>query len=134
MLSGRYRSDKLLSNFHPTNSPNCQLSCDSPNTFGDVPHLLVHCSSLAHRRTVLFEYWDAIVSRNPACSLIVDQMKLAPPALFTQFLLDCSVIPEVISLVQIHGEDVLATLFKLTRTWCYSIHRERLKILKRWRC
>ena len=78
MLSGRYRSDKLLSHFHPTNSPKCQLSCDSPNSFGDLPHLLVHCSSLAHRRTVLFKYWDTIASTNPPCSLIVDKSHFNP--------------------------------------------------------
>ena len=133
MLSGRYRCDKLLSNFHPSNSPKCQLSCDSPDSFGDLPHLLIHCSSLATRRSVLYEYWDSIASKHPACSLIVTNMKLAPESILVQFILDCSVIPEVATLADLHGDVVLATLFRLTRTFCYSIHRERLKILNRWR-
>ena len=52
--------------------------------------------------------------------------------LFSQFLIDCSVIPEVISLTQLLGTDALYNLFKVTRTWCYSLHRDRLKILGRW--
>ena len=50
-----------------------------------------------------------------------------------QFLLDCSTLPEIIALVQIHGDKLLHQLFKVTRTWCYSIHRDRLKLLGRWR-
>ena len=37
-----------------------QLSCNSPNNMGDRPHLLVHCYTLAYRRSVLFSYWEAL--------------------------------------------------------------------------
>ena len=133
MLSGRYRSDSLLSNFHPSNSPKCQLACDSPDSLGDLPHLLLHCSSLAYRRTVLFDYWKSLAAKNPECSSLVNSMISAAAEIQIQFILDCSAIPEVASLALIHGDQPLALLYKMTRTFCYSIHRERLKLLNRWR-
>ena len=133
MLSGRYRSDALLSHFHTSNLPQCQLSCDSPDAVGDLTHLLVQCSTLASRRIILFEYWEHLAASNPVCLDLIEKMKVAPPLTLTQFLIDCSVMPEVLSLIDSHGEHVLPTLFKMTRTFCYSIHRERLKHLNRWR-
>ena len=49
-----------------------------------------------------------------------------------QFLLDCSVIPEVINCVQQHGSYILNDLFYVGRTWCFSIHCERMKRLCKW--
>ena len=133
LLSGRYRSDSLLSNFHPSNPATCQLSCDQPNAIGDVEHLLINCSALSSRRAVLFEYWEKISATSTTHTDIVDSIKNGPPDQLLQFLLDCSVIPKISKLVDIHGEDFLAPLFKMSRTFCYSIHRERLKILNKWR-
>ena len=128
MLSGRYRTDKLLSHFHPSNSPMCQLACQDPESPGDLQHLLIHCSALSHRRSVLFDYWDSVVSTNHTCSSVVSQMRNAPYVIFMQFVLDCTAIP----LVNQCDSESVDTLLKITRSYCYSIHRERLKILDRW--
>ena len=132
-LSGRYRTDKLLAHFHKSNSPTCQLSCDMPDAPGDLQHLLVQCSALSSRRDVLFEYWDVLASTNPVCTTLVKSIKQGSEEMFVQFLLDCTVVPEVSQLTEDSRADVLSTLFKMTRTYCYSIHRERLKLLNRWR-
>ena len=47
--------------------------------------------------------------------------------LFLQFLLDCSVIPQVNYLVQEYGKGVLEHFFE-----CSSLHQERLRILCKW--
>ena len=133
LLSGRYRCDSLLSHFHPSNSPTCQLSCDQPDAIGDVQHLLIKCSALSSRRSILFEYWENISSTSPILTDIVQKIRDGPPDQLLQFVLDCSVIPEISELADIHGEDFLAPLFKMSRTFCYSIHRERLKLLNKWR-
>ena len=133
LLSGRYRSDTLLAHFHPSNSRTCQLNCDKPDAIGDVHHFLINCSTLATRRSLLFEYWDTIASNYPVCSPIVNNIKLGPETQLLQFILDCSSIPEIIRLVQTHGEDLYSPLYKMSRTFCCSMHRERLKILNRWR-
>ena len=133
LLSGRYRTDKLLAHFHKSNSPTCQLSCNTPDALGDVQHLLVHCSALSSRRDVLFEYWDVLASTNPVCTTLVNSIKQGPEENFMQFLLDCTALPVVAQLAGEFGPEVLSTLFKMTHTYCYSIHRERLKLLNRWR-
>ena len=51
---------------------------------------------------------------------------------YCQFLLDCSVLPEVINAVQLHGQDILHHLFTISRMWCFALHRDRLKLLGRW--
>ena len=49
-----------------------------------------------------------------------------------QFLLDCSVLPEVIKSVQIHGDHILGDLFYLSRNWCFSLHKQRMENLGKW--
>ena len=46
------------------------------------------------------------------------------------FLLDPSVLPEIIALTQDHGNEILNTVFYLTRSYCFSIHKSRLKLLR----
>ena len=129
MLSGRYRTDKLLSHFQSSNPSICQLSCDSPDALGDLPHLLLYCSALASRRAVLFDYWDYLAEENEVYKYIINLMKSSPGDVFLQFILDCTNIPEIAALSDVHGEHILVFLFKITRTYCYSVHRERLKLL-----
>ena len=52
---------------------------------------------------------------------------------FTQFIVDCSTDTDVITLTQYLGDQVLYHAFAITRTWAYVLHRERLKLLGRWR-
>ena len=49
-----------------------------------------------------------------------------------QMLLDCSVIPEVIRSALSHGSSVYDDLFYVGRTWCFAVHRERMKRLHLW--
>ena len=49
-----------------------------------------------------------------------------------QFILDCSALPSVISATQQHGHVILHELFHLTRTWCFVMHRQRMRMLGRW--
>ena len=55
-----------------------------------------------------------------------------PPQEILHFILDPSSHPQTIHLCQVHGQEILKLLFNLTRTWCYSIHKQRLKLLKQW--
>jgi hypothetical protein len=34
--------------------------------------------------------------------------------------------------VQAHGPAILDDLFYLTRIWCFSVHRHRMKMFGRW--
>ena len=122
-LSGRYRTEQLSR--HWTNNPEGFCLCPSCEGLGlkdDLEHILLYCGSLSPTRfTINYAKTVPVLS-----DTILDLTKPTQP-LFFQFLLDCSVIRHVISLVQVLGEDVLHHLFKVSRTWCYSLHRERLK-------
>ena len=130
-LSRRFRTEKLLSRFSSGNSEFCQLHPET-KTVGDLPHLLVHCPALADRRRLLLEYWSSISTSNPICHELLVNMKTTDDN-FIQFVLDCSVLPQVISAAQENGRNIYNILFKATRTYCYSIYRSRLKLLNLWK-
>ena len=133
MVSGRYRTEKLCRHFSPASSGLCQLCSEmSDPVVEDLHHLLLHCPALEDRRQVLFEYWHESLSKNQACYDIVRSYTAMRDFNFVQLLLDCSVLPEVILAKQRHGDQVLHITFKLTRTWCYSLYRQILKLLGRW--
>ena len=131
LLSGRFRTEKLLSHLAAGNSQFCQLH-PGTQTVGDLNHFLADCPSLAFRRKLLFEYWDRISSANPVAYNIIQIMKTTNQQIFLQFVLDCSVMPEVILAAQQHGDVIYNILFKATRTFCYSLYRTKLKLLDQW--
>ena len=91
-------------------------------------NLLLICPAYASTRAGLVQKWKSV--QNPAVSVLANTALTRPPPYLMQFLLDATVLPDIIAQVQSAGEGILSTLFSLTRTWCYSIHRERLRILK----
>ena len=130
-LSGRFRTDTLLNHFCKENSKFCQLHPEDQQ-LGDLVHHLLLCPALAERRALIFDYWDSLTASSLPCRNIINTMKAAPVKTFMQFILDCSVLPEVIQARQLHGDIVLKILFKASRTYCYSMYRERLKRLDKW--
>ena len=50
-----------------------------------------------------------------------------------QLILDPSVLPKVISTKQVEGPHIYDEIFHFSRSWCYSIHKKRLKLLGRWK-
>ena len=133
-LSGRYRTEKLCRYWSANVSGHCLLAqCAALKQVEDEEHILLFCQSLATTRSRLSEFTMSYAKANPiVCEILLTLTNPNSP-LYLQFLIDCSVIPEVISLTQKHGKVILQHLFKVTRTWCYSLHRDRLKLLGRWR-
>ena len=128
MLSGRYRTFKLSSNWSESRdacclAPSCVLQSES------LEHILIHCPAYSTTRDGLVRKWRSV--QHPGTLELATRALSAPTTHFMQFLLDASVMPETLHMVKIHGEEVLKSLFSLTRSWCYSIHRERLNLIKR---
>ena len=129
MLSGCYRTDKLLRHFSDIDG-SCSL-CKDENIMGSIEHLLVHCSALTNTRINLI----ANLAKN---TNITEETKCLIKMHFNtsedqmQLILDPSVLPRVISLKQTDGHQVLNELFSFSRSWCYSIHKVRLKLLGSW--
>ena len=133
MLSGRYRCEALLKHWKSTSNGKCNLSrlCDSEE---DVQHILQHCTALEPTRRKLQAFTEAKLESFPSEIQNIIKTYCVPSSVqFCDFLLDCSVLPLVISSAQPLGDDVLHTLFNLAGTWVYSLHRERLKLLGIWK-
>ena len=110
MLSGRYRTEGLCS--HWSSNPNgyCRSS-SACNTFEDITHILQHCRALAGTRERLTTFTISYCEDKPDVKFLVDTFCSPQRRHFCQFLLDCSVLPEVINSVQLHGQDILHHLF-----------------------
>ena len=132
MLSGRYRTELLCSKWSSNSSGYCQApSCQGLNLPEDLHHILAMCGSLQPTRQRLVNFTSKFCQRYPAIRPIVQILCSPENPKFRQFLLECSVLP-VIQATQQQGPAVLQQLFRVTRTWCYCLHKTRLKILGRW--
>ena len=127
-LSGRYRSDRLLRHFDSKFDRNCSLCQDSD---GSIEHLLLLCPSLSDCRDQQFRMLDKNPDISDKAKELVYAASLKSTHEFTQILLDCSVVPDVIEVYQNSDDKILFDIFKFTRTWCYNVHRMRMKMLGR---
>ena len=132
-LSSQYPCAKLVRHWSKENPLGlcshgpCQenLEVESPE------HILLHCPSYSEIR--LQSFIKCFNVTDPIShSLITSLLKESTNHTKMQFLLDCSVIPDVIRAAQCYGEHIYNDLFYLSRTWCYVIHRARLKRLCKW--
>ena len=135
MLSGRYRTEKLCRYWSQNRKGICIINtCRDLEIPEDLHHILSACPAFDQIRVKLSNFTISKCATLPS-EVFKIVLKYTSPSnpLFVHFLLDCSQFPEVIRSVQKYGPVVLGTLFQITRTWCYSLHKERLKLLNRWR-
>ena len=122
------------SNWSSNTSGCCQTpSCRDLSLPEDLKHILAECDSLQSTRDSLMAFTRNISRSCPEIKPIVEKYCSLIHPDFIQFLLDCSVLPEVIQAQQQCGSQaILNPLFRITRTWCFCLHKARLKILGRW--
>ena len=75
-----------------------------------------------------------LVENSERCTLLLKQILIDSKddhELWVQFVLDCSVLPNIIAASQLEPT-VFSDLFGATRTYCYGLHRTRLQLLGRW--
>ena len=127
--SVRYRSESLARHWSQNQSGHC-LSETCKGEIEDTKHILLHCRSYNESKKHLYTLW--LNKRSPAVYELVLEAFSSTDDYLLQFLLDCSCLPQVILAVQKHGVTILEELFYLTRTWCFTIHRQRMRMLGRW--
>ena len=134
MLSGRFRTSWLSRYWSGNPSGSCSLpGCQANPTPGTLLHILRECEDLAPARQRVFSLWREYLVDKPYLFPLIQKYTLAStPDQYLQFILDCTVLPEVIALRQSVGRVVHDSLLYLTRTLCYSVHRARLKLLGKW--
>ena len=129
MLSGRYRTDRLARHWTRDN-PNgyCRLpGCHYEE--GSLDHILLHCPALSPARQNVIKMWSNFLVSRPVLLPILRKYTCESDTLFLQFLLDPSCLPLVISTAN-SQPDILKHCMYLTRTWCYTMHNARVKLMK----
>ena len=94
-------------------------------------HVLLYCPAYTATRHNMLSLCLQL-QHGVSHSLMVSYLLGKSEEQLMQALLDCSSLPPVISAAQEHGTKILSDLFYIGRTWCFSIHRERLKRLHHW--
>jgi hypothetical protein len=131
MLSGRYRTCWLRRHWSGDQNGFCQI----PGCF-DTPGTLQHiatgqCPSLGAARMKACNTWHNFLSINPILLPLINDITLNED--FLSFLVDPTTFSNAIDLAQQHKDiDVMGKLCYLTRTWLYTMHKERLILLDLW--
>ena len=133
-LTGRYRSERLCRFWSGNRDGFCLLqTCKNQKLFEDIEHILLRCTGLTEVRRRLLRFTLDYIADKPVLKPIIDTyLYSTQDVLRMQFIIDCSVLPMVISSYQLHGHIIHQQLFKISRTWCRSLHVARMKALGRY--
>ena len=131
MLSGRYLTDKLQRHWTQNKLGVCLLpSCTPSNIEGSLEHILLYCTALAPTRVRLLQLCRNISLNDPVLSaILIPALSSGDQQSIMQLLLDCTTIPVIIDHTQKYGTNLQDKVLYFGRTWCYSIHRERMNQL-----
>ena len=134
MLSGRFRTCYLSRHWSGDSSGSCSLPlCRLDPTPGTLSHILCDCEDLSPARLRVYTLWASYLRDKPLLLPVIQKYtQHSCQDLFIQFLLDCTVLPDVIILHQQHGRVVHDSLLYLTRTYCFSVYKARSKLLGKW--
>ena len=130
LLSGRYRTETLCRHWSQNREGYCLAPlCRQSQLKESIEHILLENSAYTQIRKDLITLW--LKCKHPIVHFLAIQALASPKEYLVQFLLDCSVLPQVIVANQTFGSVVMEGIFHLTRTWCFCIHRLRMKRLGR---
>ena len=122
----------MLCRFWTTNRGGHCLAETCHAVEGDIVHLLTVCPALEQTRHRLRGLWcTKTVSCPPLYSLILTILGSTPDTQ-VRFILDARACPDIILLKQIYGQEMEDMVLYLTRTWAYTIHRQKIMLLGRW--
>ena len=130
LLSGRYYLERVTRFWTDNEEGLCSLPlCQSPENrhLGDIESFLSSCPSLQSVRDDYSSFLKSFLNCHPHLTELVNHCITNCPE---QFYLDCSTIPEVIIAKNSLGTIILSQLFKLTRHYCFILHKERQNLLK----
>ena len=130
MISGKYLTDKLQKHWTQNKSGFCLLPTCIPGSVGSLEHLLLHCKALSLTRGKLLKLCDKVAQESVHLySIITNILQSDNEQLHMQLILDSSVLPAVVQTTQLLGTSVRDRLLYIGRSWCYNIHRERMRQL-----
>ena len=133
-LTGRYRTERLCRFWSNNRAGICLLdTCKQSEISETLEHIIVHCPGLTETRRRLEVFTSKYIAALPLIKQITETyLGATDTKTIMQFLIDCSVLPLVISARQTYGPIIHHHLFRISRTWCRSLHRDRMKALGRF--
>ena len=131
ILCGSYRTEKLRRHWSKNKLGLCLFpECFSLKQMEDIKHFLIHFNRLNEARRRLVSVARNFSIDKPVFKLIIDEHLFSPDEdLQLQFLIDPSVLPKVIAVVQYFGVIILQNCFKISRMWCRLLHVARLRMI-----
>ena len=128
MLSGRYRTDYMISKWSGESGECLLPGCKAPK--GDLIHLFSgYCPPLRMALALAIARGLSVLSAHPALlSPVHVALSSSDAYSWTSLILDPSTNPECIRLQQHHGKKFIWPLFRFSRTIVWAIHKERLKL------
>ena len=128
LLCGSYRSDAVLAKWNGK-SMACSLpGCKAPR--GDAIHLLSGlCPALRQKLTLAISHGLTVLSNSSVFlhSQVLSALNRTPED-WLFFLLDPSTEPQIISFRQDNGVRSLDPIFRFSRTFIWTMHRERMRL------
>ena len=128
LLSGRFQCGSLVRHFYPhVTTGLCEL-CGTE--VEDIPHIILpKCTALKSRAESLLIFANNTLAISLRASEILRTiLHCEDDILKVQFFLDPTVVPDVISAIQ-EDKSILNLILGVTTTWCYSLTRQRNKLL-----
>ena len=102
MISGRFRTCWLSRHWSGDSTGSCSLpTCRLNPTPGTLSHILTECIDLEPARQRVYSLWSSYLKDKPSVFPIVKKYTIdCPKTEHMQFLMDCTVLPDVILLHQ----------------------------------
>ena len=130
-LSGRARVESLTKHWDKNNDGICSLCRNIRPTEGTIEHLLLlgGCPALVEARLSMISMIQSYLVPRPYL-LPIFRSHFGNDDLTTmQFLLDCSVLPDIISISQESETPILTDIFYLTRSYVFKIFVTRRRLI-----
>ena len=129
LLCGRYRTEKLRRHWSRNREGYCiNQECYNLKQVESREHFLLHCRSFSDERRRLHRIITDFSADKPVLKNLLDNyFFIDDNTVRMQFILDPSVLPNVISAAQIFGGVIHQLCFKVSRLWCRSLHAARMK-------
>ena len=134
MQSGRYRTSRLCRFWSGGNKAGvCMVGniCKEQGISETICHIITSCVALEPKRQTLKNIWYKREPTGPLSELLKSVFSWDFEEQ-TKFILDPLSNAKVISLIQKFGDIILNKVCYLTRTFCFSLHRERKILLGEW--
>ena len=129
---GQARVEALTKHWDPSNKEGyCQLCHSIAPSLGTMEHMFLGggCPALVDARLCMLSFFQAYMVARPYLLPVMKVCWGTSNSLSMQFLLDCTVIPEVIIASQENNHPVVSDLCYLGRTYIFKIHQTRRRLL-----